>query len=150
MPTELNPMGGKKPAILSAGVIIVRYSDVGWRYLLLRVYDYWDFPKGVLEAGEDALTAAVRETKEETTLEDLSFRWGYEFRETPPYRTGKVARYYLAESRLGDVALPISEELGRPEHDEFQWLGYEDARELLAERVRHILDWANDRVRCEH
>ena len=143
-------MGGKKPTILSAGVIIVRYFDAGWRYLLLRVYDYWDFPKGEVEAGEDALTAAVREAKEETTLEDLSFRWGYEFRETSPYRAGKVARYYLAESRLGDVALPISEELGRPEHDEFQWLGYEDARELLAKRVRHILDWANDRVLCEH
>ncbi len=39
-------MGGKKPKILSAGVIIVRYFDAGWRYLLLRVYDYWDFPKG--------------------------------------------------------------------------------------------------------
>ena len=143
-------MDGKKPAILSAGVIIVRCFDVGWRYLLLRVYNYWDFPKGEVEAGEDALTAAVREVKEETTLENLNFRWGYEFRETPPYRAGKVARYYLAESRLGDVALPISEELGRPEHDEFRWLGYEDARALLAERVRLILDWANDRVRCEH
>lgn len=143
-------MGGKKPAILSAGVIIVRYFDVGWRYLLLRVYNYWDFPKGEVEAGEDALTAAVREVKEETTLENLNFRWGYEFRETPPYRAGKVARYYLAESRLGDVALPISEELGRPEHDEFRWLGYEDARALLAARVRLILDWANDRVRCKH
>jgi len=143
-------MDGKKPAILSAGVIIVRYFDAGWRYLFLRVYNYWDFPKGEVEAGEDTLTAAVREVKEETTLENLSFRWGYEFRETPPYRAGKVARYYLAESRRGDVALPISEELGRSEHDEFRWLGYEDARELLTERVRRILDWANDRVRREH
>lgn len=142
-------MRRKKPGMLSAGVIIVRCFDARWRYLLLRVYNYWDFPKGEVEAGEDALSAAVREVKEETTLEDLNFRWGYEYRETPPYHAGKVARYYLAESRQGDVALPISEELGRPEHDEFRWVCYQGARALLAERVRPILDWANSHLRCE-
>jgi bis(5'-nucleosidyl)-tetraphosphatase len=142
-------MSAKKPAILSAGVIVVRSPDQEWRYLLLRVYNYWDFPKGGVDPGEDPLSAAVREVREETTLEDLLFRWGSEFRETPPYRGGKVARYYLAESRLGDVALPISEELGRPEHDEFRWIGYEGARALLAERVRPVLDWAYGQLRCK-
>jgi bis(5'-nucleosidyl)-tetraphosphatase len=140
-------MSAGKPPKLSAGVIIVRGFDDAWRYLVLRVYNYWDFPKGEVEPGEDPIDAAVREVTEETTLEDLSFRWGSEFRETPPYRGGKVARYYLAESRSGDVALPISEELGRPEHDEFRWIGYEGARALLAERVRPILDWADERLR---
>jgi bis(5'-nucleosidyl)-tetraphosphatase len=139
-------MSASNPAILSAGVVIVRRFDHEWRYLLLRVYNYWDFPKGEVEPGEDPLGAAVREVGEETTLEDLTFRWGSEFRETPPYRGGKVARYYLAESRSGDVALPVSEELGRPEHDEFRWMGYEDARALLAERVRPILDWAHGQL----
>lgn len=139
-------MSKAKSQALSAGVIIVRYCDAGWRYLLLRVYNYWDFPKGEVECGEDPLDAALREVREETTLEDLIFTWGREFRETPPYRAGKVARYYLAESRRGTVCLPISEGLGRPEHHAFRWLHYADARELLAERVKPILDWANDRV----
>lgn len=139
-------MSAGKPAKLSAGVIIARSFDDAWRYLVLRVYNYWDFPKGEVEPGEDPIDAAVREVREETTLEDLRFRWGREFRETPPYRGGKIARYYLAESRSGDVDLPVSEELGRPEHDEFRWMGYESARELLAERVRPILDWAEERV----
>lgn len=139
-------MSAGKPAKLSAGVIIARSFDDAWRYLVLRVYNYWDFPKGEVEPGEDPIDTAVREVREETTLEDLRFRWGREFRETPPYRGGKIARYYLAESRSGDVDLPVSEELGRPEHDEFRWMGYESARELLAERVRPILDWAEERV----
>ncbi len=139
-------MSREKSKVLSAGVIIVRCSNGGWHYLLLRVYNYWDFPKGEVEPGEDPLDAAVREVREETTLEDLIFTWGRGFRETPPYRAGKVARYYLAESRHGSVSLPISEELGRPEHDAFRWVGYQAARELVAERVKPILDWANDRV----
>ena len=82
----------------------MRCFDAGRRYLLLRVFNYWDFPKGEVEAGEDALRAAVPEVKEE---------------------------------------------LGRPEHDEFRWVGYQGARALLAERVRPILDWANGHLRCE-
>ena len=85
--------------ILSAGVVVVRRADDGWRVLLLRVYNYWDFPKGVVEAGEDPLAAAQREVREETGIEDLEFRWGEEFIETAPYSKNKVARYYLASSR---------------------------------------------------
>ena len=129
--------------MLSAGVIVVRRFAGGPRYLCLRAYRYWDFPKGEVGADEDPLTAAVREVEEETGLTHLAFPWGQEYRETPPYRRGKVARYYLAESERGEVRLPVSAELGRPEHHEFRWLDYAGARERLAERVRPILDWAD-------
>ncbi|MFQ5993550.1 MAG: bis(5'-nucleosyl)-tetraphosphatase [Acidiferrobacterales bacterium] len=129
--------------ILSAGVVIVRYRDNEPRYLLLRAYHYWDFPKGLVEENEDPLATAVREVEEETTLTGLTFRWGNDYRETPPYRRGKVARYYIAASSEGDVSLPINSELGHPEHHEFRWIDYEDARELLAPRVQPILDWAH-------
>ena len=49
--------------VLSAGVVVVRRADEGWRVLLLRVYNYWDFPKGLVEPGEDPLTTARRETR---------------------------------------------------------------------------------------
>jgi len=52
--------------ILSAGVVVVRRAEDGWRVLLLRVYNYWDCPKGVVEPGEDPLAAARREVHEET------------------------------------------------------------------------------------
>ncbi len=132
---------------LSAGVIIVRRFDDQYRYLLLRVRDYWDFPKGMVEPGEDPLTAAIRETEEETTLVDLDFRWGRTYIETEPYGKNKIARYYLAESKSGDVSLPVSAELGHPEHDEHLWLDYASAQSLLVPRVRAILDWAEKIIR---
>ena len=136
--------------VLSAGVVIVRRFDGEPRYLLLRVYNYWDFPKGVVEAGEDPLAAAEREAAEETTLRGLHYPWGPVWCETPPYRNGKkVARYYLAESHAGAVSLSVSAELGRPEHDEYHWLAYPAARALLGERLRPILDWAHARVSGE-
>ncbi|MDO8703490.1 MAG: NUDIX domain-containing protein, partial [Sulfuricaulis sp.] len=128
--------------ILSAGVVVVRRFDDQYRYLLLRVRDYWDFPKGMVEPGEDPLAAAIRETEEETMLVQLHFRWGHAFTETEPYGKNKIARYYLAESHDGDVSLPVSAELGKPEHEEFRWLEYDAARGLLVPRVLTVLDWA--------
>lgn len=127
---------------LSCGIVVVRYFEGKPHYLLLRAYNYWDFPKGEVGAGEDPMDAAIREVKEETSLEGLSFPWGKVCRETLPYGKGKVARYYLAESKDGEVKLPVNPELGRPEHHEFRWLEYEAARELLVDRLREILDWA--------
>lgn len=134
------------PKTLSAGVIITRDEAGKTVYLLLRAYGYWDFPKGIVEPGEDPLDTVIREVAEETILTDLDFRWGHEYRETPPYGRGKVARYYLAENREGSVSLPVSPERGRPEHDEYRWLGYRQARKLLAARVQPVLDWAHELI----
>jgi len=134
-------MSVEKP-IISAGVIVVNYQNGIPLYLVLRVHNYWDFPKGMVDPGEEPLAGAIREVEEETTLTGLVFRWGYDYRETPPYQNGKIARYYIAESDRTDVSLPISEELGHPEHDEFCWLEFESACNLLNQRVRPIFEWA--------
>lgn len=127
---------------LSAGVVVVRRLPEGWRFLLLRAFRHWDFPKGTVEPGEEPLAAARREVREESGLVDLDFRWGERYRETEPYAHGKVARYYLAESHSGEVRLQSTPALGRPEHDEFRWLDYAAARALLVPRLQRILDWA--------
>jgi bis(5'-nucleosidyl)-tetraphosphatase len=127
-------------------VVVVRRAADGWRYLMLRVYRTWDFPKGGVELGETPLQAAVREVAEETMLDDLSFFWGERWCETAPYSGGKVARYYVAESPGQPVSLPVSAALGRPEHHEFRWLRYAEARRLLPERLLPVLDWARSLV----
>ncbi|BAV32400.1 NUDIX hydrolase [Sulfuricaulis limicola] len=132
----------QKPPALSAGVVIVRRFGDQYRYLLLRAGNYWDFSKGMVEPGEDPLAAAIREVEEETTLTGLNFHWGHPFIETEPYGKNKIARYYLAESPHGEVFLPVTEELGKPEHDEFRWLEYDAARGLLVPRVLAVLEWA--------
>jgi len=126
----------------AAGVVVVRQTPGGWRCLLLRAFQNWDFPKGMVEAGESPRAAAVREVREETSLEGLVFRWGEEFRETEPYARGKTARYYVAESPAGDVLLPVSSELGRPEHHELRWVSFTEARHLLRPRLHAVLAWA--------
>jgi len=130
----------------SAGAVVVRPAAPGWRYLLLRVFRTWDFPKGGVEAGEAPLQAAVREVEEETGLTALDFRWGEPYRETERYSAGKVARYYVAASPVGDVRLPINPELGRPEHHEFRWVSYPEARRLLPARLQPILEWVHELI----
>ena len=132
---------------MSAGVVVLRKTAGGWRVLLLRVYNYWDCPKGEIAAGEDPLAAATREVREETTLDDLEFRWGAEFIETPPYSKNKVARYYLADTRTAAVKLPVNPELGEPEHHEYRWLSFDSATALAVPRVRAVLAWARGRLR---
>jgi 8-oxo-dGTP pyrophosphatase MutT (NUDIX family) len=131
--------------VLSAGVVILRRVDGAWRVLLLRVYNYWDFPKGRVEAGETALTTAKRETREETTLEDLDFAWGEVHIDTAPYgREQKVARYFIACTTTEAISLPVNPELGKPEHHEWRWCDFESAEQLVPERLWPVLRWAQE------
>ena len=137
-------MSGHKPKILSAGAVVVRQTDKGLRFLMLRAFRHWDFPKGLVENGETPRQAALREVKEETTIADLEFPWGNSYIETGPYNRGKVARYYLARTRQAKVDLPVNEIIGRPEHSEYRWLSLRQARALVSPRVAKVLAWAAD------
>jgi len=130
----------------SAGVAVVRRTADGWRLLVLRAYRNWDFPKGLIEPGEAPFAAAIREAREETGIEDLAFCWGEDFRETEPYARNKIARYYLAETQEEELTLPVSPELGRPEHHEYRWVDFAKAQRLLPPRLQPILRWLRSRV----
>lgn len=112
-------------------------------YLLLRAYKNWDFPKGLVEPGELPLDAAVREVKEETTLDNLSFEWGTAYIDTGPYNKGKVSRYYVASSGDTRVHLPINPELGFPEHQEARWVGIDTALSMVSPRLKPVIHWAS-------
>jgi 8-oxo-dGTP pyrophosphatase MutT (NUDIX family) len=134
---------------LSAGAVVVRETPDGARFLLLRAYRNWDFPKGLVEAGEEPLAAALREAAEEADLRDLEFPWGKAYCETEPYGANKVARYYLARTRTEHISLPVNPELGRPEHHEYRWVDLGEALELTPPRLHAVLAWAAAKVMGE-
>ncbi len=139
----------QKYKILSSGVAVVRKHEGKWLFLVLRAYRYWDFPKGIVEEGEDPIQAAQREVQEETTITELNFKWGYEYVDTGPYNKGKIARYYVAETSQEHVELPVNPEIGMPEHHEFRWVPYQEAMELVGERVKPVVQWAFEKISRE-
>jgi bis(5'-nucleosidyl)-tetraphosphatase len=137
---------------MSAGAVIVRLTPQGPRFLLLRAFRHWDFPKGAVEDGETPLEAARREIEEETGIVDLDFPWGEEHKDTPPYDRGKIARYYIASTGAEQVTLKANPQTGKTEHAEYRWVRYEDAWDMVSPRVQLILKWAGAilNVRTEH
>jgi 8-oxo-dGTP pyrophosphatase MutT (NUDIX family) len=133
--------------VLSVGIIAVRSTVEGWKYLSLRAFRNWDFPKGEVEPGESPLTTAIRETLEETGITELHFRWGEAFAETAPYNRGtKVARYYLAETSQCDVVFGVNPEIGGPEHHEYRWLSFAELQTLCPPRLQGVIAWARNVV----
>jgi 8-oxo-dGTP pyrophosphatase MutT (NUDIX family) len=139
-------MAAAHPQRLSSGVVVVHSEHDQAQVLLLRAYKNWDFPKGMVEPGEEPMDAALREVREETTLENLAFDWGTDFVETGPYNNGKYARYYLARSEDTQVRLPINPELGRPEHHEARWVTFDQALSMVAPRLTPVVRWARDTI----
>lgn len=127
---------------LSCGFVLVRPDADEWLTLMLRAWHHWDFPKGLCEAGEEPLQAAMREVREETGIDDLGLDWGERHIETGPYSRGKTARYYLARTVSADVVMGLSPLTGEPEHHEWRWVSFDAAYDLASPRVRNVVQWA--------
>jgi 8-oxo-dGTP pyrophosphatase MutT (NUDIX family) len=137
-------MSVSEKMILSTGIIVVRKEEDGWKYLFLRAFRNWDFPKGEIEPGESPLKAAVRETREETGITELDFRWGEVFKETAPYNRGtKVARYYLAQTSEDQVVFAVNPQIGGPEHHEYRWLTHPELEKRSPPRLLPVIRWAH-------
>ena len=130
------------PIRMSSGVVVVSVLDRKLKFLLLRAYRNWDFPKGLVEPGESPIDAAIREVREETTLDDISFDWGMLFMDTGPYNKGKIARYYIARSKETHIELPVNPQLGAPEHHEARWMDYNRALTMVSPRLQPVVRWA--------
>jgi 8-oxo-dGTP pyrophosphatase MutT (NUDIX family) len=131
------------PTRLSCGVVIVSLMNRKLRFLLLRAYRNWDFPKGLVEAGEEPINAAIREVREETSLDDISFDWGLVYMDTGPYNRGKISRYYIARSKETHITLPVNPDLGVPEHHEARWVDYDKALGMVTPRLGPVVRWAH-------
>ena len=135
--------------VQSAGIIVVDWSKRLPSVLCVRAYANWDFPKGKVETGESLEQAAARELAEETSLvvgKDVqmtgvsapSVTYGSGKRE-------KTATYFIAD-RVSSATpfLPVSEELGKPENDEYRWVEIDDLQSLMPSRLSNVVSYLSD------
>jgi 8-oxo-dGTP pyrophosphatase MutT (NUDIX family) len=124
----------------SAGGVVVRRTAEGLRVLLIRdAYRNWGFPKGHIEAGEDAAAAAVREIAEETGLAPLvllgpirDIDWYFRFRGKLIHKT---CTFFLFESAAGEAVPQADEGISAcrwlPLDEALRTVSYANAREVL-------------------
>jgi len=132
---------------LSCGVIPFRQNGKRWEVLLLRCFKNWDFPKGMMDKGEDPLTAARREFTEETGISHVEIISPELFVDTEPYSNGKVARYYPGVvTSEEEVVIRPNPVTGVIEHHEFRWFSLGDAEVKLVPRLKKVLAWARKNI----
>jgi len=139
----------------SAGFVIFRRGcDSDVEYLLLDYGRHWDFTKGHVEKGEDDLTAAVRELREETSLENATpiprfhHEINYYFRDRKHQLVHKTVVFFLAE--VGPEQIRLSNEhVGYaylPFNATMKRLTYASSREILRLAHAHLQGDATDAV----
>ena len=115
----------------SAGGIVTRVTGGRTLVLLIRdPYGHWGFPKGHLERGERAETAAIREVMEETGLRQVSslgtiaaIEWKFRFRNK---LIQKHCEFFLMDSPAGETRPQKSEGI-----TECRWVSPEEAQEMI-------------------
>ena len=112
----------------SAGVVLFRKEESKVVFLLLHYPSgHWDFVKGKMEKGETTHETAIRETREETGITDITFlknfeEWiEYNFQYQGELVHKKVV-FFLAETKTENVKISH-------EHLDFTWMDYSTSME---------------------
>lgn len=135
---------GEETLETSAGGVVFRRAGAGFVFLVIRdSYRNWGFPKGHLEPGERADSAALREVAEETGLAGLALRaelaaidWHFRFRGK---RIHKVCHFFLIETTEAATTPQRAEGI-----TDCRWVPFDQASKLLAyANARALLASAN-------
>jgi 8-oxo-dGTP pyrophosphatase MutT (NUDIX family) len=124
----------------SAGGVVFRIASGQPLFLLIQdSYGNWGFPKGHLERGERADTAALREVMEETGLRSVTvvaavatIEWFFRFRGRLIH---KNCQFYLMETATADTKPQRAEGITACRwstvEEGLKLIGYENARGVL-------------------
>jgi len=112
----------------SAGIVLFRKEGSKILFLLLHYPSgHWDFVKGKMEQGESTHQTAIRETKEETGITDITFienfeEWiEYNFKYQGELVQKKVV-FFLAETKTKEIKISH-------EHSGYTWMDYNSSME---------------------
>lgn len=123
---------GKKPP--GAGIILVRYFDGIPMVLGLMDKKYFDLPKGTADPGESALQTAIRETKEESGITSIDFRWGLK-----AFVLGSLTMFIaVTDEEPVIMANPVTLKF---EHQFAKWLQFDS--EPFKPWLRPAVQWAS-------
>ena len=113
----------------SCGAVIFHKKNHNIKILLLKhVFgDHWSFPKGHVEGDESELQTAIREIKEETGLDHISFYDGFRYSVNyiPRPDINKEVIYFLAQSK-SMVVIPQESEIA-----EIKWVDIHSAENVV-------------------
>jgi len=114
----------------SSGVVLFRKENEKILFLLLHYPSgHWDFVKGKMESGESPHETAIRETKEETGINDVKFldyfeEWiQYNFQFEGELVQKKVV-FFLGETKTKEIKISH-------EHLNYTWMDYSTAMEKI-------------------
>src|SRR6266568_118953 len=117
--------------VISSGGVVYRVEDGIPLFLLLasNKRGVWCLPKGLIEEGEDEVTTAMREVREETgvsrvklhgKLGAIKYQFGFRAK-----TYDKTVHFFLFETDQADAKVGT-------EHDAMEWMPYEKALHTLS------------------
>ncbi|CAH1164246.1 unnamed protein product [Phaedon cochleariae] len=134
---------------VAAGFVIFRRFSTDIEYLLLQTsygIHHWTPPKGHVDPGESEMETALRETVEESGLHKEDLKIFEDCKKVLTYQVKgkpKTVYYWLAELVNQNAQVKLSHE-----HQDFKWLGLEDACKLaefkeMQETFHHCEQYIN-------
>ena len=106
--------------------------------LLYHGHNYWNFPKGKLEAAERSWQAALREVREETGLKSSELKFVENFKAYERFTFGgaknkvfKIVILYLAETHQPNITVSS-------EHEGYGWFTFSEAKKAMSRYPENI------------
>lgn len=118
--------------------------------------DFWSIPKGKVDAGEELIDAAIRETFEETNIDLKEFQmmanmspltYSHKKKVLHPFICYEEANpsFNFNEFELKCNSNVPEERGGFPEMDDYKWVSFEEAKRLLhslqASAIDKVENW---------